>query len=63
MVLRPEDGPAGLQQTAFPYPDGEASSLAPPPHYGEHTASLLRTRLDRTDEDIRALSQQEVIHL
>ena len=55
MVLDPEEGPAGLRQTAFPHPDDDAPSLAPPPHYAEHTTTILRNRLGCPPERIKTL--------
>jgi hypothetical protein len=45
MILSPEDGPKGLRQTAFSHPDGDRPALAPPPHYAEHTTTVLRDHL------------------
>jgi len=61
MTLSPEDEPAGLRQTAFPHPDDEDPPLAPPPHYGEHSSSILRDALGRSPDEIRALAEREVI--
>lgn len=60
MTLRPEDHPAGIGQAAFP--TGDASpSLRPPPHYGEHTASVLREVLDMPPEAVNSLAAEGVI--
>jgi crotonobetainyl-CoA:carnitine CoA-transferase CaiB-like acyl-CoA transferase len=61
MVLNPENEPAGLRQTAFPHPDDDAASLAPPPHYAEHTTTILRNRLGHSPERINALRERGVI--
>lgn len=61
MILSPEDGPEGLRQTAFPHPDGERSSLAPPPHYAEHTTAALRDHLDLSPHRIDALVKENVL--
>jgi crotonobetainyl-CoA:carnitine CoA-transferase CaiB-like acyl-CoA transferase len=61
MVLDREEGPAGLRQTAFPHPDDDAPSLAPPPHYAEHTSSILREYFSHSMEQIKALQDDGVI--
>jgi crotonobetainyl-CoA:carnitine CoA-transferase CaiB-like acyl-CoA transferase len=61
MVLSPDDAPAGLRQTAFPHPDDKAPSLAPPPHYAEHTTQILSTHLDHSPERISTLRNDGVI--
>ncbi|PQJ33713.1 carnitine dehydratase [Salinibacter sp. 10B] len=61
MVLRPEDSPAGLRQTAFPHPDGAFPALSPPPHYAEHTTQILRDHLGYSPEQIRSLHTDGVI--
>jgi crotonobetainyl-CoA:carnitine CoA-transferase CaiB-like acyl-CoA transferase len=61
MVLSPENEPAGLRQTAFPHPDDDAPSLAPPPYYAEHTTAILRNRLGHSPEKIRSLRDDGVI--
>jgi crotonobetainyl-CoA:carnitine CoA-transferase CaiB-like acyl-CoA transferase len=54
-VLRPKEGPPGLRQTAFP-PSGDADDLAPPPHYAEHTAAVLREHIGLSSDEIDALA-------
>jgi len=61
MVLNPEGEPAGLRQTAFPHPDDNAPSLAPPPHYAEHTTQILSTHLGHSPERISTLRDDGVI--
>jgi crotonobetainyl-CoA:carnitine CoA-transferase CaiB-like acyl-CoA transferase len=61
MVLNPENDSAGLRQTAFPHPDDDAPSLAPPPHYAEHTTTILRDHLGHSPERINALRERGVI--
>ncbi|MFP4229230.1 MAG: CaiB/BaiF CoA transferase family protein [Salinivenus sp.] len=63
MVLDPTDGPSGLRQTAFPHPTDGLESLRPPPHYAEHTASILRTRLGYTEDKVRSLSKAKAVHV
>ena len=53
-VLRPEDGPAGLRQAAFPTASA-TDTLAPPPHYAADTEAVLRERLHLSDDDIETL--------
>lgn len=63
MVLSPEEeAPAGLHQTAFPHPDGEMPALAPPPHYAEHTSTILREYLNHTSEEVQSLIDRDAIH-
>ena len=62
MVLNPDGEPAGLRQTAFPHPDDDAPSLAPPPHYAEHTTDILRDRLGHTAEEVQSLIDRDAIH-
>ena len=45
MTLTADDGTSGLRQTAFPHPNDSAASLAPPPHYAEHTTAILQDQL------------------
>lgn len=59
-VLRPDDGPAGLRQTAFPTAPA-SSDLSPPPHYAEHTGAVLRTHLGRSDDEIDRLTSDGVV--
>jgi len=54
MTLGTQNEPAGLRQTAFPHPDDKVPALAPPPHYAEHTQTILRTRLGYPDDRIEA---------
>jgi len=61
MVLNAGDEPAGLRQTAFPHPDDNAPSLAPPPHYAEHTTDILRTHLGHSPKQIDSLRDDGVI--
>jgi hypothetical protein len=61
MILSPGDGPEGLRQTAFPHPDSERSSLAPPPHYAEHTTTVLRDHLGLSPHRIDALMKENVL--
>jgi len=61
MTISSDEGPAGLRQTAFPHPADEPPSLPPPPHYAEHTASILRDRLDYPPERIDMLATDDVI--
>ena len=51
----------GLRQTAFPHPSDGPPSLAPPPHYAEHTAAILRERLDYSPDRIDRLAEDDVI--
>lgn len=62
MVLNSEDDPAGLRQTAFPHPDDDAPSLAPPPHYAEHTTDILRDHLGLSPEDVHSLINSGATH-
>jgi crotonobetainyl-CoA:carnitine CoA-transferase CaiB-like acyl-CoA transferase len=62
-MLDPEEGPPGLRQTAFPHPADGPPSLAPPPHYAEHTAAILRDRLGYSANEVRTLSSREVIRV
>jgi crotonobetainyl-CoA:carnitine CoA-transferase CaiB-like acyl-CoA transferase len=62
MTLRPLDGPAGLRQCAFPPPGPDAPPpLAPAPHYAEHTAAVLRTRLGRSAAEVEALAKARAV--
>lgn len=61
MVLPPDDEPAGLRQAAFPHPDAPASSLPPPPHYAEHTSTILQERFGYATDRIEALASEDVI--
>lgn len=61
MVLDPGEGPAGLRQTAFPHPDDDAPSLAPPPHYAQHTTAILRERLGYSSERIKTFQDAGVV--
>jgi crotonobetainyl-CoA:carnitine CoA-transferase CaiB-like acyl-CoA transferase len=54
--------PIGLRQVAFPRPD-DAETLAPPPRYGEHTASVLRDHLNLSQDDINLLEDDGAISL
>jgi crotonobetainyl-CoA:carnitine CoA-transferase CaiB-like acyl-CoA transferase len=62
MTVTSDDGPAGLRQTAFPHPDGGDPSLAPPPHYAEHTTDILRTHLGLSPEDVQSLINRGVTY-
>jgi crotonobetainyl-CoA:carnitine CoA-transferase CaiB-like acyl-CoA transferase len=61
MTLSPEDGPKGLRQTAFPHPDGDCLPLAPPPHYAEHTTTVLRDHLGLSPHRVDALMKENVL--
>jgi crotonobetainyl-CoA:carnitine CoA-transferase CaiB-like acyl-CoA transferase len=61
MILNSENDPSGLRQTAFPHPDGTSPSLPAPPHYAEHTSSILRERLGYASDRIDALASEDVI--
>ena len=61
MVFNAENDPPSLRQAAFPHPNGASSSLAPPPHYAEHTATVLRERLGCSPERINTLAKEDVI--
>jgi len=61
MVLESAAGPAGLRQTAFPHPDGDAPSLASPPYYAGHTGPILRTYAGRSPEEIQTLKEAGAI--
>lgn len=61
MALNMDQGPAGLKQAAFPTTDNGNSSLSPPPHYGEHTTSVLRDRLGFPTSRIDTLEDQGTI--
>lgn len=61
MTIASEEGRTGLRQTAFPHPDDEATPLAPPPHYAEHTNALLQERLEYPPDRIDALAGNGVI--
>ena len=61
MTLSSHEGTAGLRQTAFPHPDDAAPSLAPPPHYAEHTGTVLRERLSYSPDRIDMLATDDVI--
>lgn len=61
MVFNAENDPPSLRQVAFPHPNGASPSLAPPPHYAEHTATVLRERLGCSPERINALAKEDVI--
>jgi crotonobetainyl-CoA:carnitine CoA-transferase CaiB-like acyl-CoA transferase len=61
MALTAEDESAGLRQAAFPHPDDGATSLAPPPHYAEHTTAILRNRLDHSSEEVQSLIDRDAI--
>jgi len=61
MILDSGEGPSGLRQAAFPHPDGASPSLSVPPHYAEHTSSLLRDRLGYSPARIDALANDNVI--
>jgi len=61
MVLNPDNKPVGLRQTAFPHPDDDAPSLAPPPHYAEHTTDILRAYLGHSPKRINALRNDGAI--
>jgi crotonobetainyl-CoA:carnitine CoA-transferase CaiB-like acyl-CoA transferase len=61
IMLDSEEGPSGLRQTAFPHPADEPLSLAPPPHYAEHTAAILRDRLGYSPDRIDMLANDDVI--
>ena len=61
MTLNSEVDPSGLRQTTFPHPDGTSPSLSPPPHYAEHTTSILRERLGYAPDRIEALAREDVI--
>jgi len=54
MILDSGGEPSGLRQTAFPHPDGASPSLSPPPHYAEHTSTILRERLGYSTDRIEA---------
>jgi len=61
MMIGPDEDLAGLHQAAFPRSDDGSFSLLPPPHYAEHTASILRERLDCSRERIDALAREDII--
>jgi crotonobetainyl-CoA:carnitine CoA-transferase CaiB-like acyl-CoA transferase len=61
MTISSDEGPAGLRQTAFPHPADDSPSLAQPPHYAEHTAAILRDRLDYSPDRIDRLAEADVI--
>ena len=61
MVFNAENDPPSLRQAAFPHPNGASPSLAPPPHYAEHTATVLRERLGCSPERINTLAKEDVI--
>ena len=61
MTISSPEGVTGLRQTAFPHPDDGLPSLAPPPLYAEHTASVLRDHLGHSGDEIRALVEQAVV--
>ena len=61
MTISADEDPAGLRQTAFPHPSDGPPSLAPPPHYAEHTAAILRERLDYSPDRIDRLAEDDVI--
>lgn len=55
--------PAGLRQTAFPHPADNPLSLAPPPHYAEHTAAILRDRPGYAPEKVQSLIDRDGVHI
>ncbi len=61
MTLDSGDDLSGLRQTAFPHPNGTSPSLSAPPHYAEHTSSVLRERLGYASDRIDALASEHVI--
>jgi len=61
MILNSEDDLSSLRQTAFPHSDGTFPSLSAPPHYAEHTSSILRERLGYPPDRIDALAKEDVI--
>jgi len=61
MILDSGNDLSGLRQTAFPHPDGASPSLSPPPHYAEHTSTILRERLGYSTDRIEALAKEDVI--
>ena len=62
MVLHPSTDahPPGLRQTAFPRPD-DAAPVSPPPHYGEHTRTVLREYLELSENDFKILESDGAI--
>ena len=67
MVLRPNGSdssrsphPPGLRQIAFPRADG-AETISPPPHYAEHTRSVLHDYLGLSDDDLCTLQTDGAI--
>lgn len=61
MVLEIDGEPSGLRQAAFKNSQAESDPLRPPPHYGEHTADVLRERLHLPAEQIETLATRNVI--
>ena len=61
MALTAEDGSAGLRQTAFPHPNDGTDSLRPPPHYAEHTTTILQERLGCSTERLQHLRDHGAI--
>jgi crotonobetainyl-CoA:carnitine CoA-transferase CaiB-like acyl-CoA transferase len=61
MILDSGDDLSGLRQTAFPHPNDTAFSLSPPPHYAEHTSSILRERLSYPTDRIDTLAKDGAI--
>lgn len=61
MVLNSDQGPSGLRQAAFQKSENGSSSLSPPPHYGEHTTSVLQNRLGLPTSRIETLEDQGTI--
>ncbi len=61
MTIASEEGRTGLRQTAFPHPEDDAAPLAPPPHYAEHTADILREHLGRSPKRIHTLAEEGVV--
>ncbi|PEN10397.1 carnitine dehydratase [Longibacter salinarum] len=60
MTIAPDGHPAGLRQVAFPTRE-TAGPLSPPPHYAEHTQSVLHDRLGLSHDDLATLADDQVI--
>ena len=62
MVLHPSTDahPPGLRQTAFPQPD-DAAPVSAPPHYAEHTRSVLYDYLGLSQNDLGILESDGAI--
>ena len=61
MTLPFADAPTGLRTTAFE--SDAAGDLLPPPHYAEHTETVLRQRLGCSSDQIRQYANEGVVQL